>query len=75
MNEYVELFEFAQANSQLLKNNTTVSKYVAALLNNQEIDLKTAEDYWNVVSIDPAHEATRQQVDKYLMSKLMNNEC
>lgn len=45
INEYVELFEFAQTNSQLLKNNTTVSKYVAALLNNQEIDLKTAEDY------------------------------
>lgn len=75
MNEYTELFAFARANSVLLKNNTTVSKYIAALLSNQEIDLKTAENYWNVVSIDPAHEATRQQVDKYLMSKLMNNEC
>lgn len=75
INEYNELFAFAKANSNLLKYNPNVSKYIAELLNNQDIDFKTAENYWNVVSIDPAHEATRQQVDKYLMSKLMNNEC
>lgn len=75
MNEYTELFEFAKANKDLIKNDTNVTKYITELLNNKEIDLKTAENYWNVISVNPAYESTTQQVDKYLMSKLMNNEC
>ena len=45
MNEYTELFEFAKANKDLIKNDTNVTKYITELLNNKEIDLKTAENY------------------------------
>ena len=75
LNEYVELASFVNANSRLIKFNKQVSAYINALLHNQEMDLTIAEDYWNVVSIDPLFENVKQQVDKYLISKLMNNEC
>lgn len=45
MNEYTELFEFLKANNDLIKNDTNVTKYITKLLNNKEIDLKTAENY------------------------------
>lgn len=75
LNEYIELSSFINANSRLIKFNKQVSTYINALLQNKEVNLTIAEDYWNVVSIDPAFNGIRQQVDKYLMSKLVNNEC
>ena len=46
-------------------------KYTTALVNNQEVDLVTAKNYWNEVSADPMYESVRQQVDEYLISKLI----
>lgn len=71
----MELRSFVNANNDLIRFNREVSRYVKDLLNNKEIDMLTAESYYNVVSIDPRFAQTQQQVDKYLMSKLMNNEC
>lgn len=75
MNEYMELRSFVNANNNLIRFNREVSRYIKDLLNNKEIDMLTAESYYNVVSIDSRFAQTQQQVDKYLMSKLMNNEC
>lgn len=75
MSEFQEFIKVVAANESLIKMNSSVSGFVNALKSNQEVDLKTAEDYWNVVTLNPEFTSIRQEVDKYLMSKLMNNEC
>lgn len=75
IDNYIKLYTFLRENNDLIRNNASILKYTTALVNNQEVDLVTAKNYWNEVSADPMYESVRQQVDEYLISKLMNNEC
>lgn len=75
IDNYIKLYTFLRENNDLIRNNASILKYTTALVNNQEVDLVTAKNYWNEVSTDPMYESVRQQVDEYLISKLMNNEC
>lgn len=75
LNEYKDLFNFLKNNTNLIKSNITISKYVNNLIDNIDSDINIVEDYWNIISNNNIYGELQQQIDKYLMSKLMNNEC
>ena len=74
INEYEELRHILNNNSVLIKNNSTISTYLNKLMNNQDISKKEASDFYLTMS-NPIYVDIKNSVDKFLMTKLVNNEC
>ena len=74
INDYEELKNILNNNTTLIKNNSSINTYLNKLMNNQDISKKEASDFYLTMS-NPIYVDIKNSVDKFLMTKLVNNEC
>ena len=72
---YIKFRDAMNSMSDIIVANPNLSKYITALILNQEVDKLTAESYWNEINSNTALIGLQQQVEEYLINKLKNNEC
>ena len=72
---YIKFRDTMNSMSAIITANPNLSKYITALILNQEIDKSTAESYWNEINSNTALIGLQQEVEEYLINKLKNNEC
>lgn len=72
---YIKFRDAMNSMSDIIVANPNLSKYITALILNQEVDKLTAESYWNEINSNTALIGLQQEVEEYLINKLKNNEC
>lgn len=72
---YIKFRDTMNSMSDIIVANPNLSKYITALILNQEVDKLTAESYWNEINSNTALIGLQQEVEEYLINKLKNNEC
>ena len=59
----------------LYKSSPNILMYLKALMQNTEVTETIASTYYNEVSTNETLNELRENVQKYLIAKLENNEC
>lgn len=72
---YIKFRDAMNSMSDIIVANPNLSKYITALILNQEVDKLTAESYWNEINSNTALIGLQKEVEEYLINKLKNNEC
>lgn len=72
---YIKFRDAMNSMSDIIVANPNLSKYITALILNQEVDKLTAESYWNEINSNTALIGLQQEVEEYLINKLKNNDC
>lgn len=72
VNQYNSLLEYIRENEDIVNNNINIKTYLQKLMQNKEVDLQTAEDYYKEVS---NYKDLQQKVNDYLIAKLETYEC
>lgn len=75
MNEYIELRDYLNSVKDLYKSSPNILMYLKALMQNTEVTETVASTYYNEVSTNETLNELRENVQKYLIAKLENNEC
>ena len=75
MYEYVELRDYLNSAKDLYKSSPNILMYLKALMQNTEVTETIASTYYNEVSTNETLNELRENVQKYLIAKLENNEC
>lgn len=75
MNEYIELRDYLNSAKDLYKSSPNILMYLKALMQNTEVTETIASTYYNEVSTNETLNELRENVQKYLIAKLENNEC
>lgn len=73
-NEYKKLREYLTINRELIINNPNIYNYVNSLLKNEDINLETAEKYYEEYNNLGLAEL-QQKINEFLIAKLENGEC
>lgn len=75
MNQYIELKDYLNSVKDLYKNSSNIMTYLKALMSNSEVTEKIASAYYNEISTNESLSQLGENVQKYLIAKLENNEC
>lgn len=70
--EYYDLLNFLKANNDTINNNKSLKDFLSRLMKDEDIDLDTAENYYEAVI---EFKELQQKVNNYLMAKLQTYEC
>lgn len=75
MNQYIELKDYLNSVRNLYSNSSNIMTYLKALMNNSEVTEKIASAYYNEISTNESLQELGENVQKYLIAKLENDEC